>query len=292
MGSSDKSVDRIPNAQRQGMASGTRRGSRRPVAIMPLLVALLCALAVVVSGCAGNGGQPKSNDAAKAQEASEKAAEETKEAEAASKATAEKVMAEKTAEEKAAAEKAAAEKAAAEKAEAERIAAEKAEAERVAAEKAEAERIEAEHQALRDEAIANGEQVFEGTVFIGNGIETAELLGNLDGLNAGGVGASGDAFRADQEKSSYAILMLDSSQPVYVTGYSQGPTTRNAAFIQLGSNRYSHISNSYTDNGYSNWADYGGARVCVAASRFSVAEGIDIVLEPIAGQSRLLYVVE
>ena len=280
----DHSPDDAPSQHVAGRAKG---GVRRTALVVPMMAALLCALAVVVSGCAGNGGQSKSDEAAKQQ-----AAEEIRKIEEASKASAEKAFAQRAAEEKAAAEKAAAEKAAAEKAAAEKAAAEKAEAERIAAEKAEAERIEAEHQRLREEAIANGEQVFEGTVFIGNGHETAELLGNLEGLNAGGVGASGDAFRADEEKSSYAILMLDSTQPVYITGYSGGPTTRNTAFIQLGSRRYSHYSNSYSEQDYSNWAIYSGERICVAASNFHVAEGIDIVLEPVAGQSRLLYEVE
>ena len=90
----------------------------------------------------------------------------------------------------------------------------------------------------------------------------------------------------------FVILMLDSAQPVYITGYSGGDTTKNSAFIELGSNRYSSYGNTYTDNGYSNWANYGGERVCVAVSNCGIPMAIDVVIEPIAGQSRLLYVVE
>ena len=297
MPNQNKRGDQIPNgAPRQESTSHVKGRARRTPCVVPLLVTLLCALALVVSGSGCSSGLPKFNNDAeeirKMEEASKASVEKAIAQRAAEEqAAAEKAAAEKAAAEKAAAEKAAAEKAAAEKAAAEKAAAEKAEAERIAAEKAEAERIEAEHQRLREEAIANGEQVFEGTVFVGNGYETAELTGNLENLNKG-FGSNIDKFWAEQEKSSFVILMLDSAQPVYITGYSGGDTTKNSAFIELGSNRYSSYGNTYTDNGYSNWANYGGERVCVAVSNCGIPMAIDVVIEPIAGQSRLLYVVE
>ena len=254
---------------RQGTAAHAKGGARRTARIIPLMAALPCALAVNVSGCAGNGDQPKTDEAAKTAEAqaSEKAAEEARKAEEATRVTAGKATAEKATEEKAAAEKA--------------------EAERIAAEKAEAERIEAEHQQLREEAIANGEQVFEGTIILGNGAETAEMLNNTMALTS-----NGSAYKESEEKSSYAMLALDSSQPVYITGFSGGPTTRNASFIQLGKNDFNQSSNSYRDIGYSNWEPYGYEHVCVAVSNCWVSEGVAVVLEPVAQQARLLYVVE
>ena len=228
---------------RQEVTSGKKRGTNRTARIIPLMAVLLCALAVIVSGCAGNGGQPKTDDAAKTQAtSSEQSAEEAKKKE---------------------------------------------EAEKAEAEKAAAEKLEAEHKALRDEAIANGEQVFEGTIYIGNGGEVANLLGTTRELNGNGAAA-----KEAVEKSTYAMLALDSPQPVYITGYSNGPVTRDYAYINLGVNIYNQYNNSYKDNGYSNWEQYGGKRVCIAVNKCGLAEDVNIMSQPTAGESRLLYVVD
>ena len=228
---------------RQGTAAHAKGGARRTARIIPLMAVLLCALAVIVSGCAGNGGQPKTDDAAKTQAtSSEQSAEEAKKKE---------------------------------------------EAEKAEAEKAAAEKLEAEHKALRDEAIANGEQVFEGTIYIGNGGEVANLLGTTRELNGNGAAA-----KEAVEKSTYAMLALDSPQPVYITGYSNGPVTRDYAYINLGVNIYNQYNNSYKDNGYSNWEQYGGKRVCIAVNKCGLAEDVNIMSQPTAGESRLLYVVD
>ena len=225
---------------RRESISVEKRATRRSARIVPLMAAILCALAVIVSGC-GGGGQPKSDDANKTQAtSSDQASEEAKKKEEA---------------EKAAAEKAAAEKAAAEK-------------------------LEAEHKALRDEAVANGEQVFEGTIYLGNGVEVANMLGTTAELNG-----NGPSYKEYQEKITYAMLALDSPQPVYITSYSNGPVTRDYAYINLG-------ANNSKNNGFSDWEQYRGKRVCIAVNKCGLAEDVNIMSQPTAGESRLLYVVD
>ena len=225
------------NSASREATSGEKGATRRTAHIIPLMAAILCALAVIVSGC-GGGGQSKSDDANKTQAtSSDQASEEAKKKEDAEKAAAEK--------------------------------------------------LEAEHKALRDEAVANGEQVFEGTIYLGNGGEVANMLGTTRELNGNGA-----SYREAVENSTYAMLALDSPQPVYITGYSNGPVTRDYAYINLGVNLYNQYNNSYKDNGYSKWEQYGGKRVCIAVNKCGLAEDVNIMSQPTAGESRLLYVVD
>ena len=234
MSNHNKRGDWIPSdAPRRKTVTHAKEGARQANRIVPLMAALLCALAVIVSGCGGKGGQSKPADATQSQPAATDTASQEKQA------------------------------------------------------ADEAAKVEAEHKKLKEEATANGEQVFEGTIFLGSGVEVAEMFGTTAALNGNGA-----SYRETEEKSSYAILVLDSPQPVYITGFSGDPFIREFSYIVLGGNSYNPYNGSYQDSGYSNWKPYGNKRVCVAVNKCGVNEGTSIMNQTGAQESRLLYEID
>ena len=229
-----KRGDRIPSGtSKQEMTSRAKGGVRRSAHVVPLMATLLCALAVIVSGCGGGGGSSTPNQA---------------------------VQPQPTATDTAAQEKQAADEAA---------------------------KVEAEHKKLKEEAAAAGEQVFEGTIILGSGVEVAERFGTTAMLDG-----NGPKYREMEEKSKYALLALDSPQPVYITGFNGDPFIREFSYIVLGGNSYNPYNNSYQDSGYSNWEPYGNKRVCVAVNKCGVNEGASIMNQTGAQESRLLYEID
>ncbi len=167
---------------------------------------------------------------------------------------------------------------------AEEEAAAKKKAEEEAAAKKKAEEEAAKHEALKNEALANGEQVFEGTVVYCTGTEAADLLGTQDMLRGLPAGS--------EENTLYALLQFDGAQEMSVSVDPVMPVeTRSYPYLCIGQNSSGVYSGS--EDTASEWEQYNGQRVCVAASGIGMPGGVSIMNVPKTYQgTRLLYVVD
>lgn len=148
-----------------------------------------------------------------------------------------------------------------------------------------AKKLAEERESLQKQAESNGEQVFVGIVHVCNGERAASLLGSEVGPYGNGAGAE-----YSEPKTQYALLELDSTVSVYATRWNDSPIDKDTDYIQIGVHRYNAFKDRFDEaDTASQWNAYDGARVCVAATDFSMNDGFTIITVPVTDTARLLY---
>ena len=137
------------------------------------------------------------------------------------------------------------------------------------------------------QAIGSDEQVLEGTVFIGNGIEVAKLFGTTSMLDG-----NGPTYRESEENTTYAILQIDVPCPIQTAKLPSEPVIKSYTLIQLGKVSNGGSSTSDMSDGLNTWKAHNGEHVVAAVKDFWVPEGVSVMNQVGARQSRLLRVSE
>ena len=131
---------------------------------------------------------------------------------------------------------------------------------------------------IRENAVASGKQVFEGTLRILSGEEVSALDGTP-------LNANGPSVAEQWRNSTYAYLMFDQATTVNNVAFDTGTVSRDVDHICIG------MDEGRRQN-MGDWPNYDGQRVCVACTGFSQSDGVSLVTCPSTyegSQAELLY---